>query len=79
MADDEKIGLTELMLEVKINVLKEVLADGDYKMGSTGVLAGAHWNAIKRKLNNLESELFEHQLKPIVKLIEMCDKKEDEP
>jgi hypothetical protein len=38
-----------------IDLLKEVLADGDRQMGETGVMAGAHWNAIKRKIKELEN------------------------
>ena len=40
----------------KIDALKEVLADGDACMGESGVMAGAHWNAIKRKIKDLEGD-----------------------
>lgn len=46
--------LKEIIRLAQISVLREVVAKGDYRMGSTGLMAGAHYGELKKKLKELE-------------------------
>jgi len=40
--------------DAQIAVLKEVIEKGDYRMGRTGQMAGAHYGELKKKIKELE-------------------------
>lgn len=46
--------LEAIKIKAQIEVLKEVIELGDYRMGRTGLMAGAHYGELKKRLAELE-------------------------